>query len=129
MSNPQERLHELLQHDLAELKLRKIAEIYREVLDEAARKNTSMLEVLASLITSQVTLRREHSLARRIHQAKLPQRKTLEDYDFTFPKRIPKQQVLRLFDCEFVAQHHCAVLIGRTGTGNAHCSLTLAITA
>ena len=59
MSDRHQQLHKLLQQDLAELKLRKIAEIYREVLDEAARKNTSMLEVLASLIASEVTFRRQ----------------------------------------------------------------------
>ena len=103
MSNSHQRLHELLKQDLIELKLRHTAETYREVLDEAARKNTSMLEVLASLIAGEVTVRRQAALDRRIRQAKLPPRKTLEDFDFTFPKRIPKQRILRLFDCEFVS--------------------------
>jgi DNA replication protein DnaC len=56
-------------------------------------------------------------------------RKTLEDYDFTFPKRISKQKVLRLFDCEFVAQNQCAVLIGPTGTGKSHLLTALGYTA
>ena len=129
MSNRQQRLHELLQQDLAELKLRQIAESYREVLDEAARKNTPMLEVLAHLLAAEVTVRRQHALERRMRQAKLPPRKTLEDYDFTFPRRVPKQKILRLFDCEFVAQHHCAVLIGRTGTGKSHLLNALGYTA
>ena len=55
MTNPQQRWHEMLQRDLRELKLYQIAETYREVLDEAARQNTSMLEVLATLIASEVT--------------------------------------------------------------------------
>jgi len=121
MSNPRgRRLHELLQQDLAELKLTQIAETYQEVLDEASRQNTSMLQVLATLIAAEVTSRRGRALDRRIRQAKLPPRKTLEGYDFTFPKRIPKQKVLRLLDCEFIAQHQCGVLIGKTGTGKSH---------
>ena len=36
--------------DLVELKLLEIAQGYRAVLDEAARKGNSMLEVLATLI-------------------------------------------------------------------------------
>jgi DNA replication protein DnaC len=129
MTNRHQRLHQMLQQDLVELKLRKIAETYREVLDEAARKNTPMLEILATLIASEVTLRRERALERRIRQAKLPKRKTLEDYDFTFPKRIPKQKVLRLFDCQFVEQQQCAVLIGRTGIGKSHILNALGYTA
>jgi len=48
MSTPQR--HEQLLRDLAELKLHRIAELYQEVLDEAARKGSSMLDVLAGLI-------------------------------------------------------------------------------
>lgn len=129
MSNRDQRLHEQLLRDLAELKLPKIAETYREVLDEAARQNASMLQVLATLIASEITGRRQRALERRIRQAKLPPRKTLEDYNFEFPKRIPKQKILRLFDCDFVAQHQCAVLMGKTGTGKSHLLNALGYTA
>ena len=123
------RLHEQLRQDLTELHLTQIAATYGEVLDEAARKNTSMLEVLAGLIACEVTHRRQQALERRILRAKLPPRKTLEDYNFDFPKRIPKQKILRLFDCEFVSQHRSAILIGRTGTGKTHLLNALAYTA
>lgn len=123
------RLHELLVQHLVELRLQQIAETYREVLDEAARQNTSMLDVLAGLIASEITARRQRALERRIRQAKLPPRKTLTEYDFTFPKRIPKAKVLRLLDCEFVSQHHSAVLIGPTGVGKSHLLNALGYTA
>ena len=123
------RLHEQLRQDLTELHLTQIAATYREVLDEAARKNTSMLEVLAGLMACEVTHRQQQALERRIQRAKLPPRKTLEDYNFDFPKRIPKQKILRLFDCEFVSQHRSAILIGRTGTGKTHLLNALAYTA
>jgi DNA replication protein DnaC len=129
MNDRHKQLHETLLADLAELKLTQVAETYREVLDEAARKNTSALEVLASLIAAEVTGRRQRALDRRIRQAKLPKLKTLDDYNFEFPKRVPKQKVLRLFDCEFVEQRHCAVLIGPTGTGKTHLLTALAYTA
>ena len=50
--------HEKLQQDLAELKLHRIAELYQEVLNEAARKGSSMLDVLAALIGEEVIVRR-----------------------------------------------------------------------
>jgi DNA replication protein DnaC len=115
-----DKAHEKLLRDLATLKLSRIAEIYREVLDEAARKNSSMLEVLSTLIAEEAIARSERALQRRIRQARLPKRKTLEEYDFTFPKRIPKQKILRLFDCQFIEQHLCGVLIGPTGIGKSH---------
>ena len=121
--------HEKLLRDLAELKLHRIAELYQEVLNEAARKQSSMLDVLDALIGEEVAVRRQRALERRIHRARLPKRKTLQEYDFTFPKRIPKQAILRLFDCDFVAQHGCAVFIGPTGTGKSHLLNALGYTA
>ncbi|MGH7135949.1 MAG: IS21-like element helper ATPase IstB, partial [Pirellulales bacterium] len=109
-----------LDRDLAELKLLEIAKAHREVLDEAARKGSSMLEVLRTLIGLEVTARQGRALERRLKDAKLPKRKTLEDYDFAFPKRIPKAAIVRPFDCDFIDRFGCAVLLGPTGTGKTH---------
>ena len=121
--------HEKLMRDLATLRLSRIAEIYREVLDEAARKNSSTLEVFSTLIAEEAIARSERALQRRIRQARLPKRKTLQEYDFTFPKRMPKQKILRLFDCQFIEQHLCSVFIGPTGTGKSHLLTALGYTA
>ena len=102
----------------AELNFPEIAKSYREVLDEAARKGSSMLEVLATLIGLEQTARQQRALERRLREARLPKRKTLAEYDFNFPKRIPKAAILRLFDCDFIQRHGCAVFIGPTGTGS-----------
>ena len=115
-----DKSHERLMEDLAVLKLLRIAEIYRETLDEAARNNSSMLEVLRTLISEEAIARVERSLQRRIRQARLPKHKTVEDYDFNYPKRLPKQKILRLFDCQFVEKKECYVFIGPTGTGKSH---------
>ena len=121
--------HEKLLRDLAELKLHRIAELYQEVLNEAARKQNSMLDVLAALIGEEVTVRRQRALQQRLRRARLPKCKTLGEYDFTFPKRIPKQAILRLFDGDFVKQQGCAVFIGPTGTGKSHLLNALGHTA
>ena len=99
------------------------------MLDAAARNNYSMLEVLHTLVHEQVIARRERALQGRIRRARLPKIKTLHEYDFTFPKRIPKQKVLRLFDCQFIEEKVCAVLVGPTGTGKSHLLIALAYTA
>ena len=118
-----------LDRDLADLKLLEIAQHYREVLDDAARKGCSMLEVLATLIGTEQTARQQRALERRLRQARLPKQKTLVDYDFNFPKRIPKTAIVRLFDCDFIPRHGCAVLIGPTGTGKTHLLTALGYTA
>ena len=120
MARPDNTPQARLDRDLAELKLLEIAKSYREVLDEAARKSSSMLEVLATLIGMEQTVRQQRALQRRLRDARLPKLKTLAEYDFTFPKRVPKAAILRLFDCDFIQKHGCAVLIGPTGVGKSH---------
>ena len=120
MPRPDNSPHARLERDLAELRLLEIAKRYREVLDDAARKGSSMLEVLATLIGLEQTVRAQRALERRLREARLPQRKTLAEYNFAFPKRVPKAAIVRLFDCDFITRHGCAVLIGPTGTGKSH---------
>ena len=115
--------------DLADLRLPEIARCYREVLDDAARKGSSMLQVLATLIGMEQAVRQQLALERRLRQARLPKQKTLADYDFDFPKRVPKAAIVRLFDGDFILCHGCAVLIGPTGTGKTHLLTALGYTA
>src|SRR5438094_4487277 len=129
MARPDNPLPTRLDRDLADLKLLEIAQHYRDVLDEAARKGSSMLEVLATLIGMEQTIRQQRALERRLRQARLPKQKTLADYDFNFPKRVPKAAIVRLFDCEFIPRYGCAVVIGPTGTGKTHLLTALGYTA
>jgi len=76
--------HKKLLADLAELKLHRIAELYQERLNEAARKGSSMLDVLASLVGEEVAVRRQRALERRLRRAHLPKRKTLGEWGAIF---------------------------------------------
>jgi DNA replication protein DnaC len=129
MARRDDNLQARLDRDLAELKLPEIAKSYREVLDEAARKGTSMVEVLATLIGMEEAARQQRALRRRLREARLPKQKTLAEYNFTFPKRASKALILRLFDCDFIGRYDCAVLIGPTGTGKSHLLTALGYTA
>src|SRR5271167_3870186 len=86
-------------------------------------------KLLAILIGVEQAAREQRALERRLREARLPKQKTLAEYDFKFPKRIPKATILRLFDCDFIQQHECAVLIGPTGTGKSHLLTALGYTA
>jgi DNA replication protein DnaC len=129
MRRPDDTAQARLERDLAELKLLEIAKCYREVLDEAARKGSSMVEILAMLIGIEQSARQQRALERRLQQARLPKQKTLTEYEFGFPKRVPKAAIVRLFDCDFIPRHGCAVLIGPTGTGKSHLLTALGYTA
>ncbi len=120
MTRRDHSVRKTLEKDLPDLKLFRIAEIYQEVLDEGARKGSTQLQILSVLIAAEAAARDERALTRRIQCARLPKMKVLDEYDFTFPKRIGKQTILRLFDCDFVTRHGCAVFVGQSGTGKTH---------
>jgi DNA replication protein DnaC len=112
--------HEELKRDLESLRLLRILEIYRETLDQAANEGWSFLQLLSYLVGSEASGRAQRALERRIKRARLPKLKTLEEYNFDFPKRIPKQKILRAFDCDFVENHGNVVFVGNQGTGKSH---------
>lgn len=116
----EKHIHEEILRDLGLLRLTRIAEIYQEVFDEAATKEWSPLQTFACLVAHEASARAERALQRRVKRAQLPKLKTLEGYDFDFPKKIPKQKVLRVFDCDFVEHNGNVVFIGNRGTGKTH---------
>ena len=71
MARREDPLQARLERDLAELKLPEIAKAYREVLDDAARKGSSMLEVLATLMGLEQAARQQRALERRLREARL----------------------------------------------------------
>ena len=61
MAKREDNIQARLERDLAELKLPEIARNYREVLDEAARNGTSLVEVLATLFGLEQTARQQRA--------------------------------------------------------------------
>ncbi|GJM17636.1 MAG: transposase [Thermodesulfobacteriota bacterium] len=124
-----ELLHEKLTQDLSYLKLPKIREVYQDTIDMATKKDFSMLQLVSTLFGEETAARKQRAILARLKRAKLPQAKTLDSFDFSFPSRIPKQKILRLFDCDFVSGNHNAVFFGPSGTGKTHLMSALGYTA
>ena len=89
--DPNKNLQAQLDLDLIELKLLEIAKSYREVLDEAARKGSSMVEVLATLIGLEQTLRQQRALERRLRSRGFPSRKPWPRTNSTSPSGCPRR--------------------------------------
>lgn len=118
-----------LRQNLKALDLQKIAEIFPEYTRQATQAEVGYLEYLDHLVAQEAAWRHERMVKYRIGAAKLPFRKSLTDYDFSWPTRINKQKVLDLFDLSFVERQSNAVLIGQTGLGKTHLCVALAFAA
>lgn len=91
------------------------------VLSRAEREKLSHLDFLVSLVGEQAKLRKERSIERRIRAARFDERKTLEEFDWEFNKKvIDRVQIETLATAEFVSRKENLVFVGLSGVGKSH---------
>jgi len=98
-------------------------------LADAARTNRSHQEFLERLLAGECEQRHARAVERRLKEARLPARKTLVGFDWTWPKKINRDQVRHLFSLDFIEQKANVVLMGPTGLGKTHLATALACEA
>ena len=116
-----EKLKELL----LTLRLKAMAEILEETLNKAQADQLSPVDILTLLASQEIAQREQRLVKTRITQAQFPVIKTLDAFDFSFPKSINKSLILNLFDLHFIEQKHNVIIMGPPGTGKTHLALAL----
>src|SRR6516165_1388987 len=66
---------------------------------------------------------------KRLKAARLPGRKTLEEFDFSFQPSVNERQLWELADLAFIKTHTNIVFLGPPGVGKTHLSLALSVKA
>jgi len=120
---------EPLAEQLAYLKLPFMQEQHAALAREAAQAHWDHLAYLARLAEGEAALRRERSVQRRIQQARFPVIKTLEQFQWTWPKTINRLQVQNLFRLQFLAEQHNVIFLGTVGLGKTHLATALGYAA
>lgn len=127
--NNQQPLHNCTPQNLEELleylHLPVCLKNYKTVLETAGKENLSSQETLLRLLSLEACEKFERQTQVRIIQAKFPQLKTIDTFDFAFPTSIPKQKVLAATDLSFLNNAEGIVFIGPTGTGKSHLAISL----
>jgi len=116
-----EKLKELL----LTLRLKTMAETLEETLKKSQIDNLSPVDILTLLTSQEIAARQQRLVKTRISQAQFPVIKTLDAFDFSFPKSINKSLILNLFDLHFVEEKHNVIIMGPPGTGKTHLALAL----
>jgi len=117
-------MNDLAKH-LSYLKLPYIRENHETVAQLAARKQWAHVQYLSELIKEESNLRRDRTIQRRILMARFPVVKTLDAFDWSWPKKINQAQIQNLFRLKFIADKSNVVFIGGVGLGKTHLASAL----
>src|SRR5437899_2786374 len=117
---PPQDLRERILADFGALRIPLSAAHLDAALAQADQDGCSHLEFLHRLITDQAGLRRERSLARRIHEASFAECTTLASFDWDFnAKTIKRVQIEDLATGDFIGRRQNLVFAGHSGVGKS----------
>ena len=110
---------------LRTLKLPQMEKALDEELSYGARENLPVSKVLERLLAIEADSLIERRIERRIKDSRLPERKLLSDFDFTFQMGIDQSQIMELATLSFVERKQGLILAGSSGTGKSHIAKAL----
>lgn len=107
-----------LAEQLTTLKLVAVQEHYLSLANEAAQQQWTHVDFLARLIELEATRRQELTVQRRIATARFPAIKTLDQFDWSWPKKINRTQIQNLFRLAFLPDKTNVIFLGGVGSAN-----------
>ena len=114
-----------LTEQLKGLYLSFIAQEYQALADQAAREQWTPVQYLARLVEGEAQRRHDRQITRRIAAARFPVIKTLDQFNWNWPKKINQAQVQNLFRLAFLKDKASVVFIGGVGLGKTHLATAL----
>ena len=114
-----------IDHKLAQLKLRRIREVYGQWVAQAEQQQLGYAEFLDELLSEEVLGRQEHQIRRKLQAAGFPCPATLEQFDFTLRPELKRAVMVRFFDSAFIEKAGALILVGASGLGKTHLAVAL----
>jgi DNA replication protein DnaC len=118
-----------LEADLRMLGLNFMAEHYNQSAATAARDAINHADYLAGLAVGELGQRRDRATIRRIKSARFPVVKTIDQFSWSWPKKINRMAVQNLFRLQFLEDNANIILLGTVGLGKTHLATALGYTA
>lgn len=119
MSTDAEHLH----IQLLALGLRAMAAVVEAEATKAAKSQTTYTAFLAKLVDEELAAKVDRSVNARIANARLPARKTLDEFDFAFQPALPAARIRELGELAFLQSATNVLLAGPPGVGKTHLAL------
>jgi DNA replication protein DnaC len=116
---------DLLTAQLHYLKLSFFLDNYKALAKQGAEEQWDSIKYLTHLVEGEALLRRERSTQRRIRLARFPVIKTLDQFQWSWPKKINRLQVQNWFRLDFIENKANVILLGGVGLGKSHLAAAL----
>jgi DNA replication protein DnaC len=112
-------MNEALRKTLKQLRLSGLLESLEMRLQEAAGHGLSHSEFLELILQDELAVRADRQFQRRFKTAEFRERKSLEDFDWSFNPSIPRKQVYDLASCRFLREGRDVLWMGPPGVGKS----------
>jgi DNA replication protein DnaC len=109
-----------------QLNLSHLAAALPQVVQAAQREQWTYETFLQRALAAELEGREQKAMARRLKAARIPCKKTLDGFDFSFQPTLSERRLRELGDLSFVRTYTNIVFLGPPGTGKTHLSLALA---
>ncbi len=118
-----------LREHLKALKLSSMASGIETHLRQAKESGIGYDEFLLDLATTELEVRAENRLTRRIRDAKFPLLKPVETFDLNAVPDLDMRLFRDLCGCNYIKEHRNVIFLGGSGTGKTHMATALGIEA
>lgn len=130
MSQPAEALEvAIVREHCKPLRLPTIAASCERLAQEAIRERHTHLHFLDALLEAELQERRVRAVARRIQEARFPQVKTLDEFDFGKAGPLSASQIMTLAAGDYLMRKEPVLFLGDCGTGKTHLASGLCVAA
>lgn len=93
---------------------------YEELAEQAAKEQWTHVQYLTRLLEGEHLRRRENRIQRRIQSARFPVAKSLDGFNWGWPKKINRAQIQNLFRLQFMKANANVIFLGGVGLGKTH---------
>src|SRR5260221_10310878 len=121
--------HDLVVAQTRVLKLPGVARTFEALARQAREAHWPHEDYLHEVLTAEQASRHESVIRQRLREARFPEVKTLDTFDFTATEGVSAAQIHALARGEWVRAPENLILAGPIGTGKTHLAIALGVEA